>query len=340
MLFRFFRKKQMILYLFNPSHDEALAANSPLYTPSKIAQRLERELERFPAMWAESDARVGLSDMLPADWDAVSEVRPWGWDAVLCRRLRRLGAPARLLPSDERLAALRALSSRATSSRLLPELVGAVEGTFGQSALCADLAAVRSRLSEWGTLVVKAPWSCSGRGVFRVSEEDWAMAEKRILSVLKKQGTVEVQPYYADAFNLAAEFFKRGERVDYRGLSCFLTNAAGAYRGQLVAPQSQLEDYVFGADSSRARVRVIYNNVCRALCEKLPNALRGYDGPVGVDMLLCGNRLMPCLELNLRTTMGFVAPLICERFEIASPQLLTFEEKDGALKAVLCPIIL
>jgi len=65
MLFRFFRKKQMILYLFNPSHDEALAANSPLYTPSKIAQRLERELERFPAMWAESDARVGLSDMLP-----------------------------------------------------------------------------------------------------------------------------------------------------------------------------------------------------------------------------------------------------------------------------------
>jgi len=328
----------MVLYLFNPSHDEALAANSPLYTPSKIAQRMERELADFPAMWAENGARVGLEAMRPTDWDAVSEVRPWGWDAVLCRRLRRLGAPERLLPSDERLAAVRTLSSRVTSSRLLPRIVSAVEGTFGQSAVCTDLAAVRSRLSEWGTLVVKAPWSCSGRGVFRVEPDDWPAAEKRILSILKKQGSVEVQPHYADALNLAAEFFKRGNRVDYRGLSSFLTNAAGGYRGQLVAPQSWLEAHVFGDNPSRTRVRNIYNNVCRALADVLPEALRGYEGPVGVDMLLCGDRLMPCLELNLRTTMGFVAPLICERRNIREPRLLTFAEEAGTLTAVLRPI--
>ena len=46
----------------------------------------------------------------------------------------------------------------------------------------------------------------------------------------------------------------------------------------------------------------------------LPRVLKGYYGPVGVDMMICRPsqdesqmRLFPCVEMNLRRTMGMVA---------------------------------
>ena len=40
------------LHLFNPSHDEALAAHSPYYSPSKIAQKLASQWALLPSLWA------------------------------------------------------------------------------------------------------------------------------------------------------------------------------------------------------------------------------------------------------------------------------------------------
>ena len=45
----------------------------------------------------------------------------------------------------------------------------------------------------------------------------------------------------------------------------------------------------------------------------LPMVLEdGYEGPLGVDMMVCGDEeaaywINPCVEINLRYTMGFVA---------------------------------
>ena len=43
----------MTLHLFNPSHDEALAANFPYYYPSTIARRLQTEWGLLPVLWAQ-----------------------------------------------------------------------------------------------------------------------------------------------------------------------------------------------------------------------------------------------------------------------------------------------
>ena len=100
----------MILRIFNPSHDECLASGSPYYTPSRTAQAMDAV--RLPGWHC-------LADALPS-WDEVERIEPWGWDARLVQQLRRRGCPDRLLPSDERLATIRRLSSRQTAVRLLP----------------------------------------------------------------------------------------------------------------------------------------------------------------------------------------------------------------------------
>lgn len=44
-----------VVHIFNPSHDEALAANTPYYTPAKAAAVLEYDLAALPAWWACQD---------------------------------------------------------------------------------------------------------------------------------------------------------------------------------------------------------------------------------------------------------------------------------------------
>ena len=100
----------MILRIFNPSHDECLASGSPYYTPSRTAQAMDAV--RLPGWHC-------LADALPS-WDEVERIEPWGWDARLVQQLRRRGCPEHLLPSPERLATIRRLSSRQTAVRLLP----------------------------------------------------------------------------------------------------------------------------------------------------------------------------------------------------------------------------
>ncbi|MDE5745940.1 MAG: hypothetical protein K2H84_09870, partial [Paramuribaculum sp.] len=43
----------------------------------------------------------------------------------------------------------------------------------------------------------------------------------------------------------------------------------------------------------------------------------GYSGPVGIDMMLAetpdGLEIIPCIEMNLRYTMGFIASAMAER---------------------------
>ena len=38
-----------------------------------------------------------------------------------------------------------------------------------------------------------------------------------------------------------------------------------------------------------------------------------YDGPVGIDMMLCPGSLCPCIETNWRMTMGHVAQALTEQ---------------------------
>lgn len=335
----------MILHLFNPSHDEALAANSPYYYPANVARRLQCEQGALPALWAGEGNAVLLSEesdvphsgpwcegvrfvkpreLKPTFWQELERICPWGWDPLVRHQLQRAGAPERLLPTDSELATIRCLSSRHTTTALLPRfrerlLAQCGLTTVGESVV-ADTEREAQRLAaQWNGAVAKSLWSCSGRGVFRLNSVPADNDCRRIARLLREQGGVELEPFYTPVLNFALEFEAHPDgSVEPLGVSLFGTNASGGYVGNAVAPQSELRQELANVMHWSDDVVSKLMAVCAAELESF--LAQRYVGPFGVDMMATAPTeadapavLHPCIELNLRRTMGHVALTIAQR---------------------------
>lgn len=322
----------MVVHVFNPSHDEALAVNRAQYCPSGAARRTGAAFWDVAKYWASADdcilhlpADGSLRGVEVPDWSAVTAIEPWGWDRHIVGVLRRLGAPGRLLPDEAQLDAIRALSSRQTAVRVL-EAYG--EPHF-VSRWCTDEGAVAAAVEAYGgRAMLKQPWSCSGRGVWRVSRAEMREGSSTIMRVrktLREQGAVEVEPLYERLADFAMEFWAEAEaaaphdgqagcNVRYEGLSIFATHDGGAYAGNVIAPQDELRrrlESLAPPALLNADGRLPLEPLAARLCSILGDILgTAYSGPLGVDMMLTPVGIHPCVEVNLRNTMGRVA-LFC-----------------------------
>lgn len=318
----------MTLHIFNPGHDEALAFGGASYCPGAAARRMAEQLADLPRWWmAEGDEILrlppdgSLHGVARPDWERITRIMPWGWDAHIVWLLRRLGAPDRLLPSAEALENLRQLSSRHTAVRVLGTLRRRI---LGDSALqfmlpaeswwCTTAGEVVAAIgAAGGRAFLKAPWSCSGRGVWQAGAATDARALQRAAAVMKRQGAVEVEPAYRRIADMAMEYDCDNEgHIDFHGLSLFGTSPTGGYQGNVVASQQVLAQRIadFGICTAE-QLQTAAEVVAEALADILAG---GYRGPLGVDMMLTPQGLHPCIEVNLRMTMGHAA--ICRaRFE-------------------------
>lgn len=309
----------MTLHVYNPSHDEALAINKAQYCPSSAARRTGAKFWDVAKWWIAPDDfilrlpddgslrgvvfwRMGEAAPQEAtsfDWTAVTAIEPWGWDRHIVGVLRKLGAPERLLPTEAQLDRIRQLSSRHTAVRVLEFLA---QPAF-TSRWCEDEAAAMAAIEELGgRAVLKLPWSCSGRGVWTTDSPSFV---QRIKKSLRDQGAVEVEPWYENVADFAMEFEAdaRG-RVSYVGLSVFATHDGGGYAGNVVTSQEELRRTLEARAGRTLHLEALADRLCTALAEVLAG---DYTGPLGVDMMLTPEGIHPCIEVNLRNTMGRVA---------------------------------
>ena len=122
-----------------------------------------------------------------------------------------------------------------------------------------------------------------------------------------------VEPLYNKVKDFGMEFFSDGEgHVNYLGLSLFHTEN-GAYTGNVLATEKVKQEII-----SRYIPTELLKNVQEKICQELGETYRGkYRGPFGIDMMAVHNgqwsmvngqcSLHPCVEINLRRTMGHVA---------------------------------
>ena len=230
---------------------------------------------------------------------------PWGWDAAIVRRLVRLGAPQDLLPTDLQLDEIRKLSSRETSVAILENMVAETEQCIGKSWWVTSSDEVRKLSAHFQTLVLKAPWSSSGRGVFKVSADNIDVMQPRVERIIKRQGGIAVEPFYNRVMDFALEFHVGKHGVTYNGISVFATSSTGAYTGNYVSDEPCLKRRIPEALQGHL------SDVCKNLQRHLQNVYsQGYSGPLGVDMMVVeyqGEKYIhPCVEVNLRQTMGNV----------------------------------
>ncbi len=314
------------LHIFNPEHDIALAANLSNFTAPHAGRQLRNDLGFLPALWAEEDdavlvdsvagaeraykrlrGRLGRTACLFVEQDdlkglTIEHVEPWGWDLALRAMLVRKGVSEQVLPSEAEIAQVRQWSHRRTSAQLLPLLQQA--GTVGEAHECSTVEAVEQLMRQYGSVVLKAPWSSSGRGVRFDGNVAW------VQHVLERQGSVMVEPFYNKVKDFGMEFMATDEGISYEGLSLFHTKN-GAYTGNVLATEEAKRELI-SRYVSLELLDAVRDDIVGTTC------LEGYRGPFGVDMMLVHApceagvqdgllALHPCVEINLRRTMGHVA---------------------------------
>lgn len=296
------------LFWFNPENDLALAAGSGNYTPPAAAVALRQGGVRLPELWADRTDCIFDADSASQNISnpAVLVPEPWGWSVYTRNRLLKAGVPPHVMPDDDELARMRSLSHRRTSVNLLRELGIESSELPVEAFTLAD--ALRAIEDADGDAVVKLPWSCSGRGVFYSR----VMKPEQIRSVIKggisRQGSVMIERRIDRVEDFAMLFRCDGTQVAYRGLSLFTTDCSGNYSGNLIAPRCELAGRLAIDDAQLGeRIGLALGKV---LCG-------GYTGWVGVDMMKyrCSDgriAVHPCVEVNLRMTMGVAALLASE----------------------------
>lgn len=320
------------IHLFNPENDLALAQGTVCYTPPSHAAALHRAGALLPAWWArEGDAIIAPREMA----GELSELReryglkgeivsssaglvpdPWGWSADAVRQFAAAGIGREALPSAAEIERLRMLSHRRTSVEILQALgrgdLAAVETSDPDEVVALEAASPGC--------YVKSPWSCSGRGVFCASALTSEVLRTRAAGLIRRQGSVMVERgVRGKTLDLAALYRAEGGEVTFAGLSVFVAEERGTYGGNIVAPQQWLRDYI-GRHVSLPELDDVIAAHTRVL-----TAVVGpyYEGWLGIDMLASPAGLHPCIELNLRRTMGVVAMEVASRLTVP-PSLMSW----------------
>ncbi len=290
--------------LFFPEHDMALANGVKHFNPPRMAVELAARGESLAPWWQ----RLGQGPL------------PWGWNWDSRAELRRSGVPFEALPSDGELHEIRRLSSREQTLSILSrmrELCPAIalpERIDSAEALDSYLS-----LHEKDTYVLKSPWSSSGRGLSLHPAQDSASLRRRGLHVLRRMGCILAEPWYDKVQDFAMLFFiDRERRVSFEGYSLFDNDARGTYLRGLLASNAEIEATLArrGADSLLlAGIRDILLGWLReAVTPFRSNFPLGW---VGADMMIVRKNgsltVHPCVELNLRCTLGVVARNMYDR---------------------------
>lgn len=326
------------LRLFNPQNDLALAAGLAAYTPPGPAAAFASAGALLPAWWSnDGDVIAATSDhaeeaaWLRREYGLTADVGdgshadaadPWGWSANAALLLRRHGCDPSLIPQAGTLELLRNLSHRRTAMSLR-DAIGADRG--------AEVTAepeIREFLKRHDMHVyVKSPWSCSGRGVMPLASMDIDKAVYTVAGIIRRQGSAMLEKASTPGTDFAALFEITDGKTAFCGWSVFDSSASGAYTGNVVAPQAKLRSML----AERTDINSL-ENIVRKLEKALDDIVAPhYVGPLGIDMLASTDgALNPCIELNLRRTMGFVARDVNARLGVEGR--LTMNVADNGVK--------
>lgn len=337
----------MKLYIFNPDTDMALANNEENYMPPASARQMAQDLALLPVWYASPGSAV----LAPSDYNAdylqmvkrmfsisiqlvtepelpdyaESRIIPWGWNPAFRKRMLKGGITECMLPTLNDLSKYRMLSSR---SHVL-SLCRFLECSEAADYICGDHRMIEG--NEKGEFtealvtdfkngyVFKSLWSGSGKGLrwcrdgLMKSTADWCNRQ------LAEYGSVMVEPIYNKVGDFAMEFYSDGRgKTRFIGYSRFVTDDKGAYRGNLLVSDMEVEQWL---------ERYVPRQAIVCIRERLQQGLKAiyskqYTGPLGVDMMVCseekGGRhpyaIHPHVEVNVRMTMGIVAHQFYKNF--------------------------
>lgn len=336
------------VFLFNPTCEYAVASGNTWWQPNRLLQKMEADLATLP-MFLAQPTDIVLTDTppppefitsfnefehrLPRFVDthslvneaqlrqiALGRLVPWGWSPAAHRLLSPLKnfcfGEFKASPVFEWHHELKELYSRRFAVEILKQLLsGRSCEYFIHEHFIPEICTVESEIenlvARWGKVMVKAPWSCSGRGLQPITKTPvHPKVFEKIRGIISHQGFVTVEPYLNKAADLALQFEIRKGKIRYLGVSNFFTDNKGQYQGNFLnsIPPNKYDSETLN----------FLKHLPETLAESIASTLASsritsfYEGNFGVDTLIFRDsehrlKVNPCLEINLRQSMGLVA---------------------------------
>ncbi len=333
------------LHYYNPGHETVLLEGKANYTPTKNVKKMIHDLSLLPIWYANPEDYVYVDELhsprfislLPKEIQPKVTILteelirkkasslpkmnafPWGispQSIQLYNQLKEDGLDIDVpLWKDEYIQ----LTKRQTAAKCLQDIQSLLpEFQFpSPPVFFSELSDIESYLlKKPGAFLLKTPLSSSGRGLHWLETNSLNEKDRNwINGALKKQKTISMEPSLNKYSDFAMEFYSDGHgNVSYQGLSLFGTNKRGAYKGNEVATQKELWSIL-----TRVTPLDQLLDIQNAMTQTLQTYYaQHYAGYIGVDMMTycIGNEyfIHPCVEINMRYTMGMVIIRLFERY--------------------------
>ena len=333
------------IYIFNPTSEMAISNGTVSFMPNKILTRFEQDLDLLPICYAEEEdvilvhqipdtkfieslQNVGFKmprfELFPQALtnqaflkEEKANLKPWGWSPRIHHQL----APFKNQCSEAYLnqpnvcwkTEHKELYSRKLALKCLKHITFNTHSDKYISKdifpiLCTNQSEVEELQNKWQQIVIKSPWSSSGRGLQVLRKAFINKSVEQILSgVFKRQGYVMVEALVDKQLDFSVQFYSDGKgQLEFLGFGFFHTNDKCQYKANFIGSIPKL----FSQSLNKEEQKRLINDINKAL--KKYNIADEYCGYLGVDCMLFLDtkgqmKVQPCLEINLRYNMGIIA---------------------------------
>jgi hypothetical protein len=306
-----------MIHYFNPGHEAAVLNASKYYRQPQQIAGMQKDLAMLPAWYAAPDDYV-FTGQVQNETFKNNSVELWGISPQSVHYFETLDKQYELqLRIPEWKETYRFLGSRFAAQKALAALMEAfpdIDKTL-LPRFCAGLEEIEEILIPPQPFLVKSPYSSSGRGLLWLPAGKLAQSEKQIIAgMLKKQSRVSVEKALDKRLDFSMHFeISQRKETRFIGWSVFQTNAKGAYGSSRLAAQATLEKQI-AEWTDRDLLQKTKETLTRILQTMYAPH---YAGNLGVDMLAYADgtqfRLHPCVEINMRKSMGYLAIRLFEK---------------------------
>ncbi|MFV0506054.1 MAG: hypothetical protein ACK5L5_04990 [Bacteroidales bacterium] len=329
------------VFLFDPTCEMAIANSSPYYQPPQNIVHFTEQLSWLPSLLADSsdyliskhpysdrfvDALMDLRRNLPRIVEEGQQYNfqrfiPWGWSPMIHHKYKSIKQMCDdaffRMPNSQWNPEVQKYYERTFALTVCKELINIdmhKDGLIAQDELPIVVRSITEfdeMLKRMHKAMIKLPLSSSGRGVLKVDTSSITENERgRVKKMIEAQSYIMLEKY----LNIKAEFgmlfsYFEGEGLKFHGFSFTKTNN-GRYCGNLVnrTPPSLSNSLLEG----------VRQELVPALTTqfKKHNLFDAYNGYFGVDACIYNEngslKINPCMEINLRMTMGHIALALTE----------------------------
>jgi hypothetical protein len=344
------------VYFYNPTCEIAVANGSENYMPKNLLRQMEYDLDLLPAYFAnnedillvqkypdpyflESLHKAGLNDFnLLLLGEALKDpvflsspkgfLKPWGWSPAMHKLFSPLKPSCSREYLDSPVAQWNSVHKHLYSRKMAGELLRRILESSNYkffipldeiTRVCVSHEEICSLQKKWTQVIVKSPWSSSGRGIQILRPGEYNQTNFQVISgFLRQQGYVTVEPFYNKVQDFSFQFYSKGNgQVEFLGICFFNTGKSGRFAG------IYLEEIPFHLDPSLVsflsdHLKYLQKQLNAALNESLYSS--GYQGWIGIDSMIYKEKkgnfmIQPCLEVNCRYTMGAIALAFRKKLE-------------------------